>query len=138
MPSFHHIFNNKSCFQRFGIFSTQNVQRCVKEDQDYFRHGKQIHHDPQVVMGCLVVMFNINGDPVHAAGAAVITLFLKPGTIFLRSCDSLFYRCCSCSSCWQPPETMATLKVTNISITACQSSLEPGHVMHFGSAEKAN
>lgn len=42
MPSFHHIVNNKSCFQRFGIFSTQNVQRCVKEDQDYFRHGKQI------------------------------------------------------------------------------------------------
>lgn len=77
MPSFHHVFKNKSCFQRVGIISTQNVQRCVKEEQDYFRHRKQSHRDPQEVMGCLVVMFNINGGPVHVAGAAVHHLVLK-------------------------------------------------------------
>lgn len=77
MPSFHHVFKNKSCFQRFGIISTQNVQRCVKEEQDYFSHGKQSHRDPQEVMGCLVVMFNINGGPVPAAGASVHHLVLK-------------------------------------------------------------
>lgn len=140
--SVYHIFKNKSCFRRFGIISTRIVQRCIKEEQVCFSHGKQSHHDPQEVMGCLVVMFNINGGPVHAAGAAVHHLVPKtkqePGTVFLGSCGSLFYRCCSCSGCWQPPETMATLKATNTSITACQSSLEPGHVMHFGNAGKAN
>lgn len=71
---------------------------------------------------------------MHEAGAAIHHLVLETRDhisreLWLTLLLVLFLQ-------WQPPETIATLKATNTSITACQSSLKPGHVMHFDNAEK--
>lgn len=81
-------------------------------------------------------MFSINGGPVHVAGTTVHHLVLQTRDHISRELRLSLLLVLLLQ--WQPPETIATLKATNASITACQSSLEPGHGIHFDNAEKAN